>query len=287
VQYFLPTALDDALARLSAPGARAVAGGTDLYPALGDGLPGHDLVDLTRIPELGGISHAPDGGHRLGATLRWSELVRAPLPPAFDALKAAAREVGSIQIQNAGTLAGNLCTASPAADGVPPLLALEAEVETTGPAGTRTLPLDRFLTGPRTTALAPGELVTAIRTPPPPAGAASAFLKLGSRRYLVISIAMVAALLWPAPGGRIAGARIAVGACSPTARRLPALEAAVTGLATADLAAPGLVTREHLAPLAPIDDVRGPAAYRLEAVAELCRRALLDAARRMEETAHG
>ena len=93
------------------------------------------------------------------------ELIEADLPPLFDGLKQAAREVGGRQIQNAGTIAGNLCNASPAADGVPPLLALDAEVELAGRAGTRRLPLGEFITGNRRTALAPGELVVAIHVP--------------------------------------------------------------------------------------------------------------------------
>ena len=145
-------------------------------------------------------------GWRLGATTTWAELIEAPLPPLFDGLKQAAREVGGRQIQNAGTVAGNLCNASPAADGVPPLLALDAEVELAGRAGTRRLPLAAFITGNRRTVLAPGELLVAIHVPKPAHDARSAFLKLGARRYLVISIAMAAATL-EIEDGRVADAR--------------------------------------------------------------------------------
>ena len=194
------------------------------------------------------------------------------LPPLFDGLKQAAREVGGRQIQNAGTLAGNFCNASPAADGVPCLLALDATIEIAGLAGARRLPLTRFITGVRRTALAPGELVVAIHVPRPVHEARSAFLKLGTRRYLVISIAMAAATLEIADG-RVASARIAVGACSPVAERLLELEAALAG-APLDQRLADRVEVSHLAPLSPIDDVRGSAAYRSDAVVTVLRRLL-------------
>ncbi|WP_226780124.1 FAD binding domain-containing protein [Oceaniglobus trochenteri] len=271
--YSMPTHLDDALSALARHGdARIVAGGTDFFPALGEGPAPQTLIDVTRIDGLRGIAQTAEGW-RIGAATSWSDILRAPLPPCFDALRAAAREVGSVQIQNSGTVAGNLCNASPAADGVPPLLALEAEVEIAGPAQTRRLPLSKFLLGVRKTALQKGEIVTAVHVPTQPDGMVSAFRKLGSRRYLVISIVMVAANLW-AREGRIAGARVTVGAASPVAQRLPALEAALVGRPVND---PGLTRPEHLAPLSPIADVRGSAEYRQEAVTELCDRAIRQA----------
>ncbi len=213
-----------------------------------------------------------DDAIRIGALTTWSDIVRADLPAQFDGLKAAAREVGSIQIQNVATLAGNLCNASPAADGVPALLALDAVVEIAGPSGSRRLDLAHFITGVRRTALQPGELVTAVEVPLRAEGTRSAFLKLGARRYLVISIAMVAAVLEPDGKGRIASARVAVGACSPVAVRLKALEDALIGSPWSDAAT--VAAEAHLAPLAAIDDVRGTAGYRREAALELVRRSL-------------
>lgn len=273
--YHQPHTIDAAVSALH-DGARVIAGGTDYYPALGDGLPDHDVIDLTRISDLRGIS-ATATGFRIGATTTWTDVLRASLPPAFDGLKAAAREVGSIQIQNTATLAGNLCNASPAADGVPPLLTLDASVELTGPGGVRTLPLADFLIGPRKTALAPSEFLSAILVDHPPEPSSSSFVKLGARRYLVISIAMIAVLL-SVRDGTIAEARVAVGACSPVARRLGALEADLAGRPVADLGAPNLVAPSHLSPLSPIDDVRGSGAYRREAVLTLIGRALHQAA---------
>ncbi|GAB5378476.1 MAG: xanthine dehydrogenase family protein subunit M [Acuticoccus sp.] len=276
--YLAPQSLSEALTALSSPTARILAGGTDVFAVLDGPPPAGDLVDLTRIPALRGIARKADGGVVIGAAATWAELCRAALPAAFDGLKAASREVGSIQIQNAATLAGNLCNASPAADGVPPLLTLDAQVAIAGPAGARRLPLADFILGPRRTALAPGELVSAIEIPPQPAGAAGAFVKLGARRYLVISIAMVAAVLAPAADGTIAHARVAVGACSPVAQRLAALEAALIGQPMAEAAA--VVAPAHVAGLAPIDDTRATASYRAGAALELTRRALVAAASR-------
>ena len=268
--YLRPHCLAEALTALARPHV-VLAGGTDFYPARVGRAIGEDVLDIGGIAILRGIS-ANSTGWRLGATTTWSELIESDLPPLFDGLKQAARDVGGRQIQNAGTLAGNLCNASPAADGVPCLLALDAEIEIAGPAGSRRLPLRQFITGVRRTALASGELVVAIHVPRRRHEARSAFLKLGTRRYLVISIAMAAATVEVADG-RVASARIAVGACSPVAERLPGLEAALEG-APIDSRLAERVEAAHLAPLSPIDDVRGSAAYRSDAVVTVLRRLL-------------
>jgi CO/xanthine dehydrogenase FAD-binding subunit len=269
-EYLRPDGLSEALVALRRPHA-VLAGGTDFYPARVGRAIDEDVLDITAIAALRGIS-AGATGWRLGATTTWSELLDTKLPPLFDGLKQAAREIGGRQIQNAGTLAGNLCNASPAADGVPPLLALDAEVELAGPSGVRRLPLASFITGNRRTALQPGELMVALHIAKPAHEPRSAFLKLGARRYLVISIAMAAATL-EIDGGRIAAARVAVGACSAVAQRLPRLEAALLG-APLERRLGNLVDEAQLAPLAPIDDVRGSATYRRDAVVTLLRRLL-------------
>jgi CO/xanthine dehydrogenase FAD-binding subunit len=269
--YERPRNLGAALARRAAP-CLVIAGGTDVYPARVGRAIAEDVLDVSGIAELRGI--AEDGsGWRIGATTTWAAIAAAPLPPAFDGLRLAAREVGGIQIQNRGTIGGNLCNASPAADGIPPLLALDAEVELASVRGRRTLPLAAFVLGNRRTALRPDELLTAVLVPRHAGAGRSTFLKLGARRYLVISIAMVAAAVATDAVGTITRAAVAIGACSAAARRLPALEAALVGEALE----PGigaLATSDHLAPLAPIDDVRGSAAYRGGAARELVARAL-------------
>ena len=273
--YYVPTRLDEARALMRAHDLDIVAGGTDFFPALGRDPVKRDILDVTRMPELHGLSWQEDGTLRIGAATTWSEIVNADLPPGFAGLQAAAREVGSLQIQNAGTVAGNICNASPAADGVPPLLTLAAIVEIYGPGGNRRLPLADFLIGVRRTALDAREFVSAIYVPPMPTASTSAFEKLGSRKYLVISIAMTAVVLSRDAAGKITFARVAVGSCSAVAQRLTGLERDLIGLRPEDVD----VTPEHLTPLAPISDVRADATYRHEAVATQVKRVLTKAVR--------
>ncbi|NNE88216.1 MAG: xanthine dehydrogenase family protein subunit M [Silicimonas sp.] len=248
-----------------------VAGGTDFFPARGRAQITEPILDITRVTALRGLEWKDDW-LRIGAASTWSDVIRADLPPAFDALKAAAREVGSVQIQNAGTVAGNLCNASPAADGVPPLMTLDAEVELASSDGPRRVPLEQFLKGPRQTDLQAGEMLVALHMPRPPAHAASAFEKLGARKYLVISIAMTAVVVG-VRDGLIDHARVAVGSCAPKAVRLRQLEADLIGTAPGALA----ITPDHLAELTPITDVRADATYRLEAVPHQITRAIMAA----------
>jgi CO/xanthine dehydrogenase FAD-binding subunit len=270
--YLKPKTLDEAVSLLASTGGQILAGGTDFYPSLGERLPRGNVVDISAVGEIRGISREA-GNIRIGGLTTWTEVIRAPLPRCFDALKAAAREVGSVQIQNRGTVAGNLCNASPAADGVPPLLALDASVELASASGRRRLPLAEFLAGNRKTLRRPGEVLVAILVPLAMENAASAFLKLGARRYLVISISMVAAVVQSDDAGQVAEARVAVGSCSAKAQRLVALERALVGLPTkAGLGA--AVRAEHLAVLSPIDDVRATAEYRRDASLTLVQRAL-------------
>ena len=249
-----------------------MAGGTDFYPALGERLPQGTVVDITALREIRGIAVETDY-FRIGGLTTWTEVIRTPLPLCFDALKAAAREIGSVQIQNRGTVAGNLCNASPAADGVPPLLALDALVELTSKAAVRRVPLGQFIAGNRRTVRRPDEILSAVLVPRTMDRAASAFVKLGARRYLVISISMVAALVARDQSGRVQTARVAVGSCSVSALRLYDLESALVGLP----AQPGIgkaVSEDHLSVLSPIGDVRATADYRRDASLTLVRRAL-------------
>lgn len=261
--YARPRTIEEATLAMSAAGALAIAGGTDVYPAHAGRAITRPLVDLSGIAALRGITETAEG-FRFGAATSWSMIARAALPQAFDSLKAAAREVGSIQIQNRGTIAGNLCNASPAADGIPPLLALDARVEIASRGGTRILPLADFITGYRRTALGPGEIVSAVLVPKPAPQARSAFVKLGARRYLVISILMAAAVVERDAAGRIASAAVAVGAASPVAHRLRAFERALIGSDPAERPS-SLLQPWHLEALSPIDDVRATADYRRDA----------------------
>lgn len=242
--YRRPHELNNALELLAQGSWQVMAGGTDIFPARAHraawGSPTEtDWLDITAIPDLRGITRT---GHswRIGAATSWAALRDAELPPGFDALREAARQVGGRQIQARGTIGGNLCNASPAADGVPPLLVLDAEVELASQRGPRRLKLSEFILGNRRTARAADELLVALHVPVPLAEFRSVFLKLGARAHLVISIVMVAAS---------AQGRIAVGSCSEVAQ----------------------LWGEN--PLTPMDDVRGTAAYRHAAAAELVARA--------------
>ena len=270
--YARPQTLDEAIGLLAQGQRRILAGGTDLYPAAGVQLD-VDVLDLTAIAALDGIT--PGAGLRIGACTTWTAIAETALPPALRCLQQAARQVGGRQVQNAGTIGGNLCNASPAADGVPPLLALNALVELAGPQGLRQMPLAQFLTGPRQTLRAKDEVLTAVIVPEAALHGHSSFVKLGARAYLVISIAMVAARVQVADG-RITSAAVAVGACSGVAQRLPAVEAALIGALLADAAA-RVRAADLAAALSPIDDVRATATYRMVAATELVRRAVTGA----------
>ncbi|MBP5858313.1 xanthine dehydrogenase family protein subunit M [Marivibrio halodurans] len=271
--YLRPRDLTAALDALAGAPMTVLSGGTDHFPARVGPRPPEAVLDIGGIDALRGIEETV-AGHRLGARTTWMDVIEADLPPHFDALKQAAREVGGMQIQNRGTLGGNLCNASPAADGTPCLLAADAMVVLASARGERRLPLADFQAGYRATARRPDELLTAIEVPKPAVGSArSCFLKLGARHYLVISIAMVAATLEVTPDGTVAAARIAVGACSATARRLPALEAALAGRPVAP-GLGGVVVPDYLDDLSPIDDVRASADYRRHAAGVLIARAL-------------
>ena len=270
--YSRPKTLDAALHVLAHDGGQILSGGTDFFPALGDRPVPERVIDISGLREIKGITVETDY-IRIGGLTTWSQLVATPLPRCFDGLKSAAREIGGIQIQNRGTVAGNLCNASPAADSVPPLLTLDAEVELVSETGTRRLPLADFVVGNRKTVRRPDEILANVFVPRTLDDASSTFLKLGARRYLVISIAMVAAVLKTDNAGCVAEARIAVGSCSAAAHRLTILEHALIG-APARTGLGAVALAEHLAQLSPIDDVRATASYRNDAALTLVGRAL-------------
>ena len=253
-----PRTLDEAL-RLKAerPGARCILGGTDVMVELtfGESRP-EGLVNLAELEELRGWSRE-NGRLRLGAALTYTQAMARPLAEALPALAEASRTVGSPQIRNRGTLGGNLGTASPAGDALPPLLVEGAEVELASVRGVRTLPLEEFLLGVKRTALAPDELVTAVHLIP--TGGPQTFMKVGVRNAMVIAICSLCVVV-----DREAGeVRAAFGSAAETARRVV--------LPLADASALPPVVAEAAAPL---DDVRATAAYRRHALRVLAGRAL-------------
>ncbi len=272
--YRQPLDLAELQAALKAGNAEILAGGTDFYPAR-VGQPLHEaVIDITRVAGLRGISEFSDHW-RIGATTTWTDIICESLPPLFDGLKLAAREVGGRQVQNAGTIGGNLCNASPAADGVPVLLSLDAKVELNNRGTVRELELEDFILGNRRTALKSDEILTALIIPKPSQDTTrSTFLKLGARKYLVISLVMVAMVVEIDAGEDVTSCRIAVGACSEVAKRLTTLETKLTGKRlTLDLLEE--VTEDSVIGLSPLDDIRASRDYRLDAALTLIKRAIV------------
>jgi len=267
--------LDDACAALAdRPHAVVLAGGTDLMVEVNRG--GRDMEDVVvvdRIPELRGWALNGDS-LRIGAGTTCAEIGDGELASLVPALAQAARTVGSPQIRNAATIGGNLGTASPAGDTLPVLAALNAEVEIRSAMASRILPLHDFVIGPKTTALAPGELIVAVHFPV--TDGPQEFLKVGVRNAMVISVASLA-LVVDRPGRNV---RIALGSVGPVPIR--AVEAEVLAAERIDWSGngtfdPEVVKRvsELVADAArPIDDHRGTVAYRRHAVAVLASRAL-------------
>jgi Aerobic-type carbon monoxide dehydrogenase, middle subunit CoxM/CutM homologs len=268
-----PATLDEALGLLADGGSTVIAGCT-LYYLDGDSRPLTDrLIDITGLAALKDIAVTADHV-RLGACVTWSQVADAALPAEVRPLQQAARRIGALQIQNVGTLGGNICGASANADGIPPLLIADATVELRAAGRSRTLPLADFLRGHRQTARAPDELLTAIIVPRVPHAQAGVFLKLSRRAYQGLASVSVAARLGRERDGRIASAAVAVGTCSAVAQRLPLLERRLES-APADAALPALFDpAADLACLTPATDMMATADYRREAVATLVRRAL-------------
>jgi carbon-monoxide dehydrogenase medium subunit len=275
-EYYQPESLPDAVALAARFGAEAsfLAGGTDLIVQIERGriAPRH-VVGLHRVPGLAGIE--VNGQITLGARVTHRSIERAPaLAGVLRCLIEGAEVIGGHQVRNVATVGGNLANASPAADLVPCLLALDAVVTLLGPGGERELPVARFLLGPNRTARRPDELLTRVSLPALPARAATAFLKAGRRRAMEISVVCVAArLTLDASLERCLEARVALGAVAPTAVRAHQAERALEGQPI------GGEAFRHAAEAAqeacrPIDDVRASAAFRQHLVGVLVRRAL-------------
>ena len=272
VNYAQPDTIDEALGLLAGESWAILAGGTDFYPAMLERSCASHIMDLHNVDELRDIS-LTNGQVRIGAGATWSDVIAKDLPASFEALKLAAREVGSVQIQNRATLVGNLCNASPAADGVPPLLVLDAQVELASIAGRRQMPLQQFILGNRQTARRPDEIVSAVLVSDNSTRGQSTFWKLGARKYLIISISMVAARLVVDAENIITEAAVSVGSCSLVACRMSQLETALIGQPLSDDVV-RIVNADQFACLSPIDDVRSSKQYRMNASLELVRRSL-------------
>jgi CO/xanthine dehydrogenase FAD-binding subunit len=274
LEILAPDTLADALELKAAhPRAVPLAGGTDLMVAINFGTARPAAVlDLTRVAELS--EWAADGGRvRVGAGVTYTRLIDE-LGELLPGLAIAARTVGSPQIRNRGTVGGNLATASPAGDGLPPLYTSGAVVELASVRGTRRVPVAEFVTGPKRNCMEPDELIAAYELPG--ATGPQQFAKVGTRNAMVIAVCSVALALWP-DERRVAAC---VGSAGPTPLVAEAAQEYVAGALDWDggtAPAPDALARfgELVGGCArPIDDVRGTARYRSHAVGVLGRRTL-------------
>jgi CO/xanthine dehydrogenase FAD-binding subunit len=258
VDVLSPRTLDEALRLKSErPEAVPIQGGTDVMVELNfDRSRPPALLNLNEVPELRGWSRE-NGTHRLGSGLTYTEAMQPPLAETLPALAEASRTVGSPQIRNRGTVGGNLGTASPAGDALPPLLVEGAAVELASERGMRTIPLTEFVVGPKRNVSEPDELITAIWVEP--SGAPQTFMKVGPRNAMVIAVCSLAVLA-DRERGEI---RASFGSAGP-----------VPGLVTCPLDEAASLPERVVAAASPIDDVRGTAVYRRHALAVLARRAL-------------
>lgn len=285
VQYVAATSVADAisLARDCGAGARLIAGGTDLVVQMRRKVfaPTH-LIDIQPIAELKQV-RIDDRQVEIGAIVTHKEIERLfSSHPRLAGLVESARIVGGHQIRNSGTIGGNICNASPAADLLPILLALEGIVELQGPDGSRREPLESFLKGPGRTSRHPNEILTRITFASPTHSSATAFLRAGRRRAMEISLVSAAALIVLDANQRCISARIAIGAAAPTAFRAREAEVALIGapITPAALQTAGEAAAEAAKPLS---DVRASDTYRRRLVRVMTVRALEACAKRIEQ----
>jgi CO/xanthine dehydrogenase FAD-binding subunit len=274
VQILAPDTWEEALAlRAEHPDALPIAGGTDVMVELNfDRVRPEAMLDLTRVAELREWG-AENGRLRVGAGVSYTRIID-DLGDRLPSLAVASRTVGSPQIRNRGTVGGNLGTASPAGDALPPLYVADAEVELASVQGTRRVPIGEFVTGPKRTCAREDELIAAFVVPA--AAGPQQFAKIGTRNAMVIAVCSVALAIWP----ERRAVKVCLGSAGPTPLRAPEAEEFIAGAIEWDSLAP--IADEQLARFGelvaaaaqPIDDVRGSAAYRRHALAVLGRRAM-------------
>jgi CO/xanthine dehydrogenase FAD-binding subunit len=278
-EYHAPQSIPQAVQLLTqlGPDARVMAGGTDLLVKMRHHVVHPSaIVAIKGIPGLDRIEVDRDHGLTIGAAALLADVATHPqIQALYPAVSGAAQTTANVQVRNMGTVVGNLCNASPAADNAPSLLALEAQVEIQGPRGVRHLPLAAFFKGPGQTALAVDEIVTAVKAPPPRPASAGVYLSLSARGQLDCSAVGVGVVL-ALENQVCVHARIVIGACAPTPIRVPQAEALLEGRRWHSQ------TIEQAAGIAaslaqPIDDLRASARYRHRMITVLAQRALVQA----------
>ncbi len=275
--YHAPSSLAEAVAVLEreGPGGRILAGGTDLLvQAKERGSVPRYVVSLRDVHELSRVSFDEAGGLEIGARVSLGEVADHPeIRRRFSAISTGASLVGSYQIQNRGTVGGNLCNAAPSADCAPPLLVLDAVIDVHGATGRREIPLVDFFVGPGRTVLGADEVLVSIRVPSPPSKSGSAYLRHTPRQEMDIAVVGVAASVALDARGDVASLRVALGAVGPTPFLAREAGARAVGQAPDD-ATIAEVARIAAGEARPISDQRGSAAWRRHLVEVLARRAI-------------
>ena len=279
--FHAPSSVADAVAMLAAdPSARVLSGGTDLIVQLQSGrIVPSAVIDLKRIAGMIGV-RSEAGGFVIGAATPCTALkADKALVAAWPGVVEAANLIGSVQVRNRATMAGNLCNASPAADSVPALVAAGASAVIAGPGGSREVPVEAITLSPGKTSLAPGEFVAEIRLPARPQGGGDAYLRSIPRTEMDIAVVGAAAALVIDASGTCTAARIALGAVAPTVLLVEAAGKALVGSKLDDAALEAMAEAVRAA-CRPIDDKRGTAAYRTAMAGTLAKRVVAIAAKR-------
>jgi CO/xanthine dehydrogenase FAD-binding subunit len=278
-EYYGPSTIEEAcdLLEKMGDGAMVMAGGTDLQVKITRMLVAPKVViGLKKIDGLNRISFGPVKGLSIGATALLADVAAHPkIKKNYPALAAAAEETANVQIRNMGTVVGNLCNGAPSAENAPALIALGGQVVIMSSKGTRHLPLDDFFKGPGITAIEPGEIVTAVTVPPPPAKSGASYRHISARGKVDISAVCVGVMV-TMDGQTCREARIALGAVAPIPMRAVEAENMLMGNRVSKelIKKAGLKAREESKP---ISDMRASAEYRKKMVAVLTERALTEA----------
>ena len=280
--YAAPTTVAEALRLLAekGPGAKVLAGGTDLIIRMRHGLvKPAAIIHLGGIAELKTITYKTKTGLAIGAAATLAAVAAHPdIRRRYPAVAYAANETANVQVRNLGTVGGNLCNAAPSADNAPALMALGAEMLLAGPQGTRRVALDQFFKGPGQTVLEPGEILTAIHVPPPPPHGGASYQQVSARGKVDICAASVGAAV-VFEGDICREVRIVLGAVGPTPLRALQTEDLIRGKTwTPELIAQA--GEQAAGEARPITDMRASADYRRQMVGVLTRRALLEAQKR-------
>ena len=280
IQYHAPDSLSEALTLLAElEDAKPIIGGTDLMIAMRAGVttPNH-LVDLNEIGELCYIKE--EGGYiKIGASMTHAQIAADPLTAKLPALVDSISRIGSPQIRNRGTITGNICNASPAADSAPPLLVHDTEVVIQSLDEMRIIPIEELFAGPKINSLEPDELLTEIRVPVPKRGTASSYKRIGRRKAFTLSVVSSAAFI-QMDGETCVDAKVAFGSVAVTPIRVPEAEDLLKN-STLDEEAIKAASEVVYETVKPITDVRGTAEYRKDMCPVLMKRAIVQCLERL------